>query len=336
MIKIITLTAAKNELMISGHTITLGVSACLLGQEVRYDGLHKRQDFIANTLAEYFEVKPLCPEVAIGLGVPRPAIQLSGDPASPRARGVTDPGVDVTQPLRAYACEVAAACPALSGYIFKSRSPSCGIQDVPIYPNSAEPVTTGAGIYAGTLLSRCPLLPAIDEIHLMEYARYESFIHQVSAYHRWMLLESAGLSLQGLQEFHDAHEWLLMAHSPDNGRFLSELVAGAAETQLQDAASEYIHIFMQALRKPCSPGAHASVLSYLVREYLDAADHDELLEAVAEYNRGVVPWNRPAASIRGQLERLPGIDLQRQAYLNPHPALSLLLRQSGVAHEVIL
>jgi uncharacterized protein YbbK (DUF523 family)/uncharacterized protein YbgA (DUF1722 family) len=307
--------------MIAEHTITLGVSACLLGQEVRYDGRHKRQDFIANTLTEYFEIKPLCPEVAIGLGVPRPAIRLSGDPSSPRARGVTDPGVDVTEPLRAYACEVAAAYPTLSGYIFKSRSPSCGIRDAPIYHNSAEPVTTGAGIYAGTLLSRRPLLPAIDEIHLMKYARYESFIHQVSAYHRWMLLESAGLSLQGLQEFHNNHEWLLMAHSPDKCRFLRELAAAAPETQLQDAASEYIHIFMQAFRSPCSRGAHAGVLSYLVREYLGAADHDELLEAVAEYSRGAVAWNRPAALIHDRLERIPDIDLQRQFYLNPHPAL---------------
>ncbi|MEE8343005.1 MAG: DUF523 and DUF1722 domain-containing protein [Gammaproteobacteria bacterium] len=249
--------------MISEHTITLGVSACLLGQKVRYDGRHKRQDFIANTLAEYFEVKPLCPEVAIGLGVPRPAIRLSGDPSNPRTRGVTDLSVDVTNSLRVYACEVAVACPTLSGYIFKSRSPSCGIQDAPIYHNGAEPVTTGAGIYAGTLLSRWPLLPAIDEIQLMDYARYESFIHQVSAYHRWMLLESAGLSAQGLQDFHDGHKWLLMAHSPDKCRFLSELVAAVPDTQLQDVARKYIHIFMQAFRNPCSQGAHARVLSYL-------------------------------------------------------------------------
>ena len=322
--------------MISEHTITLGVSACLLGQEVRYDGRHKRQDFIANTLAECFEIKPLCPEVAIGLGVPRPAIQLSGDPSNPRARGVADPGMDVTEPLRAYAGEVAAACPTLSGYIFKSRSPSCGIQDAPIYHNGAEPVTTGAGIYAGTLLSRCPLLPAIDEIRLMEFAHYESFIHQVSAYHRWMLLEWAGLSVQGLQEFHDHHEWLLMAHSPDKCRFLSELAATAPETKMQDAAREYIHIFMQALRNSCSRGAHASVLSYLVKEYLDAADHDKLLEAVAKYRRGALAWNRPAASIRDQLAGLLDIELLRQSYLNPHPALGLLSRQFGVAHEAPL
>ncbi len=322
--------------MISEHTITLGVSACLLGEEVRYDGRHKRQDFIANTLTEYFEVKPLCPEVAIGLGVPRPAIQLSGDPSRPHACGITDPDVDVTAPLRVYACEVAAACPTLSGYIFKSRSPSCGIQDTPIYHNSAEPVATGAGIYAGTLLSRCPLLPAIDEIHLMEYACYESFIHQVSAYHGWLLLESAGMSLQELQKFHEDHEWLLMAHSPDRCRFLSELVAAASETQLQDAAREYIHIFMRALCNPCSRGDHASVLSYLVREHLDAADHDELLEEIAEYSRGVLAWNHPAATIRREIERLPNVDLEKRSYLNPHPALGLLSRQSKVACEVIL
>jgi len=165
----------------------------------------------------------------------------------------------------------------------------------------------------------------------MEYARYESFIHQVSAYHRWLLLKSAGLSLRGLQEFHDNHEWLLMAHSPDKCRFLSELVGAAPETQLQDAAREYIYIFMQALRNPCSRGAHASVLSYLVREYLDAADHDELLEAIAKYHWGTLGWNQPAALIHDQLKRLPDIDLQRQSYLNPHPALILLSRQSGVA-----
>lgn len=318
--------------MISEYTITLGVSACLLGREVRYDGRHKRQDFIANTLTEYFGVEPLCPEVAIGLGVPRPAIRLSGDPSSPHARGITDPGMDVTEPLRAYAGEVAAACPALSGYIFKSRSPSCGVQDAPIYQNSAEPVTTGAGVYAGALLSRCPLLPAIDETYLMEYARYESFIRQVSAYHRWMLLESAGLSVQELQNFHNDHEWVLMAHSPDRCRFLSELVAAASETQLQDAAREYIHIFMRALCNPCSRSDHAGVLSYLVREYLDAADHDELLEEIAEYSRGVLAWDHPAATIRKKIERLPDIDLEKRSYLNPHPALSLLSRQSGGFH----
>jgi uncharacterized protein YbbK (DUF523 family)/uncharacterized protein YbgA (DUF1722 family) len=308
--------------------ITLGVSACLIGQAVRYDGQDKHHNFIAEVLAEHFVLIPFCPEVAIGLGVPRPAIQLiAGDPFHPRARGVDDPSTDVTDRLQDFAREVTASQPTLSGYIFKSRSPSCGLRDTTVYGAGMEPVATGTGIYAGAILSNVPLLPAIDEDQLMEPAYYESFIYQVTAYHRWLQLQSTGVSTAGLEKFHNDHKLLLKAFGPERNRFLNRLVAGLDETEQQEQEKEYIGYFMQTLQSPLSATDHANVLEHLldaIKEYVDVESYNGLSEAVAGFKAGDLSLNKPITLMRNELGSRSIQGLQHQVYLNPHPAIGLV------------
>ncbi len=165
--------------------IRLGVSSCLLGNRVRYDGSHKCDPLIVETLGELFDFVPICPEVAIGMGVPRPPIRLQGQPAQLRAVGVDDPELDVTIALRDYAKQIAPGLQNISGYIFKSRSPSCGIGDVQVYDNSGEPSALGVGIFAQALMSYWPLLPVTDECCLAQPEARADFVERVSSYRHW-------------------------------------------------------------------------------------------------------------------------------------------------------
>lgn len=165
--------------------VRIGVSSCLLGNRVRYDGNHKYDPLIVETLGELFDFVPICPEVAIGMGVPRPPIRLHGDPAQLRAVGVDDPELDVTMALRGYAKQIAPELQHISGYIFKSRSPSCGIGDVQVHDNSGEPNSLGAGIFAQALTSYWPSLPVTDERCLAQPKARADFVERVFSYRHW-------------------------------------------------------------------------------------------------------------------------------------------------------
>ncbi len=165
--------------------IRLGVSSCLLGNRVRYDGSHKCDPLIVETLGELFDFVPICPEVAIGMGVPRAPIRLQGQPAQLRAVNVEDPELDVTMALRDYAKQIAPGLQNISGYIFKSRSPSCGTGDVQVYDNSGEPSALGVGIFAQALMSYWPLLPVTDERCLAQPEARADFVERVSSYRHW-------------------------------------------------------------------------------------------------------------------------------------------------------
>ncbi len=165
--------------------ILLGVSSCLLGNRVRYDGTHKRDPLIVETLSQLFDFVPICPEVAIGMGVPRPPIRLQGEPTQLRAVGVDNPELDVTMALYGYAKEIAPELQHISGYIFKSRSPSCGIGNVQVYDNNGEPSYLGVGIFAQALTSCWPSLPVTDECRLAQPEACTDFVERVFSYRHW-------------------------------------------------------------------------------------------------------------------------------------------------------
>lgn len=165
--------------------ICLGVSSCLLGNRVRYDGSHKCDPLIVETLGELFDFVPICPEVAIGMGVPRPPIRLQGKPTQPQAVGVDNPELNITMALRDYAKQIAPKLQNINGYIFKSQSPSCGTGDVQVYDNSGEPSSLGVGIFAQALMSYWPLLPVTDECCLAQPEARADFIERVFAYQHW-------------------------------------------------------------------------------------------------------------------------------------------------------
>lgn len=302
--------------------IRLGISSCLIGQAVRYDGGHKLNEYITSALGPYFEFVPFCPEVAIGMGVPRPAIQLVKVGASVRARGRHDPALDVTEALLHYADTVAPRLRSLSGYILKKNSPSCGMERVKLYGVSGTLRGTTSGLYAQRLQSLHPELPFEEEDRLMDPALRANFIERVFVFHRWRQLNKKRLTARALVEFHTRHKFIVLAHDEKIYRALGRLVAGATKQSLTDLGKRYIAELMQALKKPATRTRHSNVLQHLAgffKPHIDAEDKRELQEVIGSYRRGHLPLIVPMTLLRHHLRRHPDPYLEAQYYLAPQP-----------------
>jgi len=320
--------SAVNPERESHGKIRLGISSCLLGQRVRYDGNHKHDGFITGTLGRFFELVPVCPEVAIGLGVPRPPIRLVGTAAAPRAVGIDNPALDVTDKLAVYGRRMARDLDDISGYIFKSRSPSCGMEPVKVYQRGGMPARHGRGIYAAAFLAARPGLPAEEEGRLNDPRLRENFIERVFSYRRWQTLDAAGVTPARLVEFHTHHKLALLAHGTDAYRELGRLVARAGKSGLRDLADDYIRRFMRALERPATPARHANVMMHLMgylTQELDVADKAELLELIHGFRTGETPLAAPLTLLRHHFRVRPHPYVARQTYLYPDPG-ELLLR----------
>jgi Uncharacterized conserved protein len=307
--------------------IRLGISACLLGEKVRFDANHKLDTYIRDTLGQYFDFVPVCPEVAIGLGVPRPTIRLVGDPAQPRVVGVLDPSLDVTAPMEQYGRRMARELPPLAGYLLKSKSPSCGMERVKVYQDKGVP-KMGRGLYARELMAGRPLLPVEEEGRLGDPVLRENFIERVFCYHRWQQLEAQGLTPARLVDFHARHKLVLMSHGAEYYRALGRLVATAGSADIKTLAQDYIHGFMAALAHPATRKRHTNVLQHLMgylKKQLDSADKVELLEIIEAYRLGEVPLIVPITLLNHHFRRHPNDYVAQQIYLAPHPR-ELMLR----------
>jgi uncharacterized protein YbgA (DUF1722 family)/uncharacterized protein YbbK (DUF523 family) len=309
--------------------IRLGISACLLGQKVRYDGGHQWDRFITDTLGRYVEFVPVCPEVESGLPVPREAMRLVGDPARPRLLTVRT-GLDHTERLTSWAQgkvrELAGA--NLGGFIFKSKSPSSGLERVKVYVGEGAPVRRGVGLFARLFLEHFPELPVTDEGRLHDPALRENFIERLFVWPRWQQARSGALSLGNLVTFHTRHKLLILAHSPRHYRDLGRLVARAAEAPLTETYAGYQTRLMEALRLKATPPKHANVLQHLLgyfKKQLSGDEKQELLELIEAYRREYVPLIVPITLINHYVRKYRQPYLQEQHYLNPHP-LELKLR----------
>jgi uncharacterized protein YbgA (DUF1722 family)/uncharacterized protein YbbK (DUF523 family) len=303
--------------------IRLGVSACLLGQEVRYDAGHKRESFVADVLSRYFQLVPVCPEVAIGMGVPREPIRLEGSAEAPRAVGVKIKSLDVTDQLRDYGREMAGRLADISGYILKSKSPSCGMKRVKLYAANGQMSKAGTGIYAAEIMRTKPLLPVEEEGRLDDPVLRENFIGRVYAYRRWQELHREGLTPERLVNFHVAHKLLLMAHSRQYLAKLGRLVADAGSRPTGELAQEYGALFMQALSQRATRRRHADVLYHLMgylKRTLDSEDKQELADTVEAYRTGLVPLIVPITLLRHHFRRHPHPYVEQQLYLTWPPA----------------
>jgi uncharacterized protein YbgA (DUF1722 family)/uncharacterized protein YbbK (DUF523 family) len=312
--------------------IRLGISSCLLGERVRFDGNHKFDPYISGTLGRHFDFVSVCPEVAVGLGVPRPTIRLSGDPRQPRVIGVKVVGLDVTDALAAFSRRQVAQLGELSGYILKGRSPSCGMERVKVYQEAGRPPHSGSGVYAAALMARWPLLPVEEEGRLGDPELRDNFLERVFAYRRWQELLAGGLGKARLQGFHEVHKLSLMAHGADHYRALGRLVADLGARPIKALADEYIAGFMAALRQRATPKKQANVLQHVMgylKRHIEPADKQEINEAISAYREGRVPLLVPITLLRHHLRRYPDPYLARQVYLNPGPD-ELLLRRGGV------
>lgn len=313
----------------AAERIRVGISACLLGQEVRFDTGHKRDSYICGTLADWFEFVPVCPEFEAGLGLPRPPVRLVGDAERPRVVGVRHPDLDVTAALENHAVERVETLGGLCGYILKKDSPSCGMERVKVYPvQGGAGEKRGVGVFARALMARWPLLPVEEEGRLGDPVLRENFIQRVFVLHRWQQLEASGLSKAALVDFHASHKLVLMAHQQAEAKRLGQLIASLDGRRLRAQAEEYIAAVMALLARRASRGRHVNVLQHLagyLKRALDAEDKAELGEVIAAYRRGEVPLVVPLTLLRHHFRRHPDPYVARQHYLEPHPR-ELMLR----------
>jgi uncharacterized protein YbgA (DUF1722 family)/uncharacterized protein YbbK (DUF523 family) len=308
--------------------IRVGISSCLLGDEVRFDGGHKRDAYATGTLSKYFEFVAVCPEVAIGLGTPREPIRLTRIGDEVRVRGVRTPDLDVTQPLRDYGHEMAGKLRDICGYILKRGSPSCGMERVKIYAEKGMPAKSGAGAYAEAFMAERPWLPCEEEGRLGDPALRENFIVRVFVYHRWQLLLARGLTPARLIEFHTDHKFLLLAHNQSAYKRMGRLVASAGKTSMTEISERYVVELMSALKRPARRKQHVNVLQHLLgyaSDNLDAGDRAEMVEIIDQYRQGLVPLVVPITLLNHYFRRHPSDYVARQHYLNPHPK-ELMLR----------
>jgi len=309
--------------------IRLGVSACLLGQPVRYDGGHKWDRFLTDTLGRYVDFVPVCPEVECGLPVPREAMRLVGDPRAPRLVTIHT-GRDLTDQMLTWARrrveELAGA--DLQGFIFKSGSPSSGMERVRVYRESGQPGKTGVGLFARAFMDRFPLLPVEDEGRLHDPKLRETFIEAVFTVKRWRDTLAQPLSWKRLSDFHARHKLLLLSHSPEHYRALGKVAAHRPGTDLQAAYDAYQTLLLEALRRKTTPKKHANVLMHMLGYFkadLSADEKQEVLELIEAHRQGVLPLIVPVTLISHFVRKYRQPYLHDQYYLHPHP-LELQLR----------
>jgi uncharacterized protein YbgA (DUF1722 family)/uncharacterized protein YbbK (DUF523 family) len=308
----------------------LGVSACLLGESVRYDGGHKHDRWLTDVLGRYFEFVPVCPEVEIGLGTPREPIRLERHRDGVRLMAPAS-GTDHTAAMNVYAAKRtrALARDKLCGYILKKDSPSCGMERVRLYDATGAAQRTGRGAFATALMQRFPALPVEEEGRLTDPRLRENFVARIFAYSRWLELEREGLTRSRLFRFHERHKYLLMAHSQTGLRRLGHLL-GAAPRRSDDAqlGDAYLAEFSAVMARIPTPKNHANVLQHLAGYFsdgLDAGDRAELVSTIDAYRLGRLPLVVPVTLVRHYVRRLHVPYLADQVYLDPHPDELMLL-----------
>ncbi|OGW99100.1 MAG: hypothetical protein A3K11_00355, partial [Nitrospirae bacterium RIFCSPLOWO2_12_FULL_63_8] len=305
---------------------------CLLGEEVRYDGGHKRDDWILNVLGTHVTWVPVCPEFEVGMGVPREALRLIGHPDAPRM--VTEETrIDFTDRMMSYARRRVRQLEAmgLSGYILKSRSPSCGMERVRVYTGRGAPVRRGRGLFARVLMNGFDYMPVEEEGRMADPALRANFVEQVFCYSRWREFKEGRSSILALSDFHERHRFLLMAHSRRHLRQLEGLVTRANGRRPGEVLDEYGRGFFEALR--VLPTARKHVISLqrisgLFGERLEREDRQELMESIEGYRRGLLPRLIPLALLRHHARKSRVPCVQDQVYLFPDPG-ELMLRNDG-------
>ena len=303
--------------------LRLGISRCLLGEEVRYDGRHNRDNFLTGVLGRYVEWVPVCPEVEAGLGTPREAMRLVGDPQNPRLVTI-ESRVDHTRALQTMAMNRIEGLKSLdlSGYVFKKSSPSCGIERVRLYPEHGRFNRKGVGLFARAFIEQLPLIPVAEEGWLCEPTLRENFIERVFCYRRWQDLVQSGVTRRALVQFHTIHKYLLLAHSPQQYEVLGRLVGQAERHCPKEFVHRYGELFMKALAVKATVRKHVNVLQHILgyfKERLGAHEKAELLSVIGDYRRGLTSLITPLTLLKHYAQIFDVSDVREQAYLNPDP-----------------
>ena len=305
------------------NSIRLGISTCLLGENVRFDGGHKHDRFLTDTLGQYAEYVPVCPEVECGLGVPREAMRLVGDPASPRLV-TTHTGRDMTDRMLAWAHArvVELERENLYGFIFKRGSPSSGMERVRVYNDQGMPSLQGVGLFARTFMEHFPLLPVEEDGRLNDPLLRENFIERIFALKRWREVAAERRSRSDLIDFHTRQKLLILSHSPKHYQAMGQLVAGQKGLPVNDLFGKYQALLMEALKLKATARKHANVLMHMVgyfKKELAPDEKKELLDLIETYRKGYVPLVVPITLMNHYVRKYDEAYLKTQTYLSPHP-----------------
>jgi len=309
--------------------LRLGISRCLLGDEVRFDGGHKQDHFLTDVLGRYVEWVPVCPEVEAGLGTPREAMRLVGHPQHARLVTIKS-GTDHTQDLVTMTAKRLEELKDLdlSGYVFKKDSPSCGIERVRIYNEHGMPSRNGVGLFAQAFIREFPLIPVEEEGRLCDPGIRENFIERVFCYRRFRDLVRNGVTRQALIRFHTIHKYLLLSHSQQQYETMGQLVGQADRYRPKDLTVKYGELLMKTLAMKATVRKHVNVLQHLLgyfKNRLTAQEKAELLGVIDDYHRGLTPLIVPLTLIKHYVHVFDVGYVREQVYLNPHPK-ELMLR----------
>ncbi|MFY4730385.1 YbgA family protein [Nitrospira sp. BLG_2] len=309
--------------------IRLGISRCLLGDEVRFDGGHKRDHFLTAILGHYVEWVPVCPEVEAGLGTPREAMRLVGNPRHPRLMTITS-ARDHTAAMETMIEERLESLDKLdlSGFVFKKGSPSCGLERVRVYTEQGMPSHSGSGIFARAFRNQYPLIPLEEEGRLGDPSLRENFIERVFSYHRFQDLVRTGITSHALIRFHTIHKYLLLAHSKQHYAAMGRLVGQAKRYRARELALKYGELFMHALAMKATVRKHVNVLQHIVgylKNRLGTHEKAELLGVIDDYHKGLTPLVVPLTLVKHYVRIFDVGYMRDQVYLNPHPK-ELMLR----------
>jgi uncharacterized protein YbgA (DUF1722 family)/uncharacterized protein YbbK (DUF523 family) len=310
--------------------IKIGVSSCLIGEKVRWNGDHKQDQYVREVLANYFEYVSICPEMEVGMGVPRETVALYGDlDKSQMISKKTQ--TNWTKPMERYIKGRinSLAHDDLCGYIFKSKSPSCGLGRVPVYSEfGSHNVWHGPGMFAQAFTNKFPLVPTEDEGRLNDPRIRENFIVKVFSFYRLQELLGKGFSLGALVTFHTRHKFLLLAHSRKHYDALGKIVAHAKSLKPSELKDQYGNIFMEALAFKATPKKNTDVLLHMMgflKKILTKGEKEDILSTIEDYRKELLPLIVPVTLVRHQVKKHNIEYLQDQVYLNPHPK-ELMLR----------
>jgi uncharacterized protein YbgA (DUF1722 family)/uncharacterized protein YbbK (DUF523 family) len=309
--------------------IKLGISSCLLGEKVRYDGGHKLDRFLTDTLGQYVHYVPVCPEVECGFGIPREAFRLVGDPESPRlvtSRTRQDYTERMVEWARKRVIELERE--GLCGFIFKSDSPSSGMERVKVYSDKGMPVKRGRGVFARLFMDYFPLLPVEEEGRLHDPGLRENFIERIFALRRWREVLSKERTMADLVEFHTRHKLLIFSHSETHHRAMGKLAAAGRQMPLKELYERYEALLMEALRLKTTPKKNSNVLMHMMgyfKKQLTSTEKQELLEIIRRYRDGYIPLIVPITLVNHYVRKYNQDYLSGQTYLHPHP-IELKLR----------
>ncbi|MCY7296380.1 YbgA family protein [Alteromonas sp. a30] len=307
--------------------IKIGVSSCVVGSKVRYDGGHKRSSFVATTVSDIFQMVPFCPEVGMGMSVPRPTIHIrdftNGDNGDLRLVDSKDGSIDHTPKMAVYFSKIESQIQELDGYIVAAKSPSCGMERIKVFNKQGDMMhRKGQGLFVSHLKRAFPNLPIEEDGRLNDQGLKDSFFARVTAHHRFRKMVLEEPSVNSLVQFHSQFKFLVLAHKPDIYRLMGRVVANAKSQGLESSIKEYFTLMMSALSKASTRKTHTNVLMHLqgfLKKSLTKDEKQELCEQIELYRTGLVPLLAPLTLLRHHLKRHPNQYLENQAYMHPYP-----------------